>query len=462
MAVIDELLIGLGFEYDAGGLDQFKSDVNATTDIVKDLAKVAIAAAAAITALTIASTAASDEQGKLAFEIGESVETIDALQFALTRSGGSADGMSSSLQQLAIRASEAARGTGSGVEAFGLLGVQATDVHGKLKPVGQLMLEVSGAMQGLSKIRQIELADKLGIRESIRLLQHGPRAIRELTDEARALGVTTAEDAAISADFQDSLTDLWRIVKQISRTLSRQFAPVMNELLDLTTEWWKVNKDVIEQNIPKWIDQATMAIKLFTLAMGAFLAVRIVGHISTLIGLMRSLSLATLAANAAAFLLPLLFAGAAVAIGLLAEDAKVFFEGGDSFIGDMIKKYPEWEDRLRTIAEVFNTLAEFTTTVLDGWTQIFKLFKFNRTTDGVLDEFAGFIGDVTGLAPFGTADMGLSERTVTGDLATIGSFLVDKIEIIIQGGADTAENIATSVREELFQASRDLNSALER
>ena len=102
MAIIDELLVGLGFEYDPKEMKQFKEDVGKTTGVIKGLAKAAVAGAVAITGLTIASTRASDEQGKLADEIGDTVENIDALQFALERSGGSADGMTSSLRGLGI------------------------------------------------------------------------------------------------------------------------------------------------------------------------------------------------------------------------------------------------------------------------------------------------------------------------------------------------------------------------
>ena len=68
MAVIDELLVGLGFEYDDQAMEDFKSDLSDTLDIAKKFVKTMLAGAAAITALTIASTNASDEQGKEAQE----------------------------------------------------------------------------------------------------------------------------------------------------------------------------------------------------------------------------------------------------------------------------------------------------------------------------------------------------------------------------------------------------------
>jgi hypothetical protein len=465
MALIDELLVGLGFEYDPKEMKQFKDDVGKTTGVIKGLAKAAIAGAVGITGLTIASTRASDEQGKLADEIGDTVENIDALQFALERSGGSADSMAESLRNIAIRASEAARGTGSGVEAFGLLGISASDSNGNLKKASDLMLEVSQRFSGLSKTKQIELADKLGIKDSIRLLQQGPDAIRELTEEAMALGVTTAEDAKLAAEFQDSLTDLWKITKQITRILLREFVPIMRKMADSFTEWWKVNRQLIEQNLPDWIDKATMAIKLLVIATGAWIAMRLVTHIMALVAMFKALSVAAMIANVSALLLPILIASAIAALGLLAEDAKVFFEGGDSFIGDMIEKYPKWNSALTTTAAIFATLSDLTTMIFDGWTGIIDLFRgasigkfldlFNPSKSGSL---AGFLGDLTGLY---TVEGGGLIPEIGNSISNASSTAVDKVEIIIQGGADTAENIASAVMNVFQQTSQDLNTAVD-
>ena len=460
MGLLDELLVGLGFEYDSDELDQFKSDVSKTTSVLKGMIKAAVSGAAAITGLAVASTKASDEQGKLADEIGDTVENIDALQFALQRSGGSADGMVTSLRTLAIRAAEAARGVGSGVEAFGLLGISTTDSNGNLKKTSDLMLEVSQRFQGISRAEQIELADKLGIRDSIRLLQQGPSAIRELTDEAMALGVTTEEDAKMAAQFQDSLTDLWRIVKQISRTLTKEFAPVIQEIASGFTEWWKSNRALIEQNIPVWIDRATLALKLLALATGLWLSMRLVSHIAALITMFRGLSISALAANAAALLLPALIAAGIAAIALLAEDAKVFFEGGESFIGDMIEKFPLWADEIRVVAAIFATVADLTIMIFDGWSKIIDMFS-NLSLDGFKDflgNVPGFLGDVTGLS---TVSGGGLIPEVGQSISNSASTAIDKIEIVIQGGADSASNIADAVVNAFQQSTQDLNSAVD-
>lgn len=460
MAVIDELLVGLGFEYDPKDAKKFKDDVGKTVNVVKQLAKTAVAGATAITAMTVASARASDEQGKLADEIGETVENIGALQFAQQIAGGTAEGMANSLRELSLRASEAARGTGTAVEAFGLLGISATGANGEIKPASDLMKEISGTFQGLGRARQIELADKLGLRDSIRLLQLGPEAIEDLNQKARELGVTTGEDAALSASFNDSLVEMWAVIKQVSRVMTRSFAPVLEDIVDGFTEWWMVNKDLIEQNIPKWVDSLTKAIKLMTIAFGAWLAMRILTHVMTLITLMKGLTVATLAANAAFFLLPLLLGALALAFVALVEDAKVFFEGGESFIGDMLKKYPQWIDEINTVASVLATVYDLTIDIFDGWSKIFDLFDGTAWEDikEVFSNIPGFLGDVTGLNTVeGTGLIPETQEAASSAYNTA----VEKIDIIVQGGADTAENIANRVYEVFQQTYQDLNSAVD-
>ena len=459
MPLLDELLVGLGFEYNPKEAKQFKDDLNNTVKSIKELTRIAVAGAVALTGLAISSTHASDEQGKLADEIGETTENIDALQFALRRSGGSADGMSSSLKQLSKLAGETARGVGSGIEAFGLLGISVHTANGGLKSSSDLMLEISQRFKGLSKSQQIDLADKLGVSDSLRLLQQGPDAIRVLTDEARALGVTTGEDAAIAEEFQESLTDLWQIMKQVARTISKTLAPILTSMVTSFSDWWKINKALIEQKLPEWIDKFTMGMKLLTIAVGGFIAFRLVGHIAALITLFKGLTVATLAANAAAFLLPALIAAAAVAFVALVEDAKVFFEGGESFIGDMIKQFPEWATEIEVVAAALNSVAILTTTIFDGWKGIFDLFStgdFFETLKGITSD--AFILDALGLVNVGGGGL-IPELGQSVSNAT--STFVDKVEIAVT----TLPGMTGQVARELFglfqQTSQDLESTVD-
>lgn len=456
--ILDELLVKLGFDYKPKDVDKFKKDLSSTRDLIQNVATKALAAATAFNAFIFATTQSSDTQGKLADEIGESVETLTALQYANQRAGNSADEMSSSLRDLTVRAAEASRGAGSGIEAFSELGISVTNANGSIKSASQLMLEIADRIQGFDKADQVNFADKLGIKGSLKLLQSGSAGVRQLIDDAKALGVVTAEDAAISAEFQDSMLDFWTILKDVSRSITRVFAPAMTETNILIKDWWKTNRDLINQKLPEWIDNLTQAAKLLTYAFGAFIGLRLATHLVALINLMKGLTLSTIALNVAALLIPIAIAALATAFVALWQDAKVFFEGGDSFIGEMLRKYPEWADQISLIATIFGTIDSVTQTILSGWKEIFSLIgKVNKENiKEVFSNLPGFLLDATNLQT--TQGTGLLPSIKSGEA---GRTIIDKVEILVQGGADTAERIAQEVYNVFQQTSKDLNTTVD-
>lgn len=424
--IIDELLVSLGFDYDEEGLEAFKSDLEEARSFATKLFSTLAAGTAALVGFAIATTSASDGQGKLADEIGIAVESLDALQYASQRAGGTSDGLNASLSQLSIRIAETARGVGSGVEAFGILGLNVRTATGELKSADNMLLEVSDRFQSLSKSQQIELADKLGIRDSIRLLQQGSNGIRQLTDDAMALGVTTQEDAYISAEFQDSITSIWQIVKQLSRVITRSLLPVMQDTAKSFTDWWVANRGLIEQNLPEYIDKATIAIKLLTFAAMGFLAVKLVNTLVSLITLMRGLTVATMAMNAATLLLPTLIAAGIAAIALLAEDANVFFKGGDSFIGSMIKKFPQWETRILAVAKVFRIVYDIVAAILSALGAAFDIVSrlIMGDWEGVLKDLKTAVDEVISYL---SGAIGNFFSSIGKAISNIGKDLKDKI-----------------------------------
>ena len=394
---IDELLIGLGFDYDPKGLDKFSENIDAAKKTAMKMGKALLGVQAAVTALVTVSTKATDQQAKLAAEIGTTTEMLDGLMFAASRAG--VDNLGSSLQDLAVRAAEAARGTGSGVEALSMLGVSATDSSGNLKDISSLMIEISGSMQGLDNLKQIELADKLGLRSSIKLLQRGPKEIRALVAEAGAIGVATKEDAAIAERYQDSLTDITKVTSSLSRIISRTLAPVMSEMAESMVDWWKANRELIEQNMESWINTVSTAIKLLTIAGGAFIALKLAKGVIGLASAFKSLAGASALASGAMAIVPFLIVGAIAALILAIQDAQTFFEGGDSFFGDAIKDSDAWRDSLLNVAAVLATIGDTIGMIAEGWGYISNAFEKAswENAQEVAKNIPGFISDATGL-----------------------------------------------------------------
>ena len=243
MSIIDELLVGLGFEFDEKELDSFNKQVNETKKLLGGLVKITIAASAAVGALIKTSATATDEVTKQARQINVLVSEYDALLHASEITTGSTGAMSSALQNLSVRASEASRGVGSGVEAFGMLGISVTDANGNLKTTDKLLSETADALNAFADQGQrLELADKLGLREIDLLLRDGSAGIKKLTDEAKELGVITKEDAKAAEDFNDAQSRMFRALNTVRRLIATGLLPQVQKSIDSFTEWLKINK----------------------------------------------------------------------------------------------------------------------------------------------------------------------------------------------------------------------------
>lgn len=480
--LLQSFLVGLGYDYEDEGLKKFDDDIEKVTGVVGAMVKAATAGAVALTGLVVATTSAADEQGKMAGEVRTNVEDLDALTFALVRSGGAQDGMAASLRGIARRASEASRGMGEGVEAFGLLGISVTDTNGRLKDSDVLLKEVAGAMQGLEAGRQIELAEKLGVSGSIRLLQQGVGEINALTAEAKALGTVTAEDAAIAAEFQDGLTDLWRIVKSVSLTLTRELAPIMTDMVQHFTEWWKVNRELVQQNIAGFFDKAAKAAKVLVAVMPLIAGAAVLTAFSRVLSFLRLATIRMGAFTLMTAALPLaMLIGKALFIGAV-QDIYAFLDGKESFFGELLGEYPEYEPVFQAVAGYFELIRDAIQLALEGWRELLAIgdkfsidgakevgknlpgfFKDRLQAAGESLSLAGsgFL-DSTGLRSFeeqGRFNVAPVQSTVTNTSIAPqarAGYQAAPITINISGveGAEDAE-------EKIKQAAQDLRSGVE-
>ena len=459
--VLDSLLVELGFEYDSKELKTFKKDLTEVSATLKDYAKKAAAAAAAVTGLVVATAVATDEQGKLAGRLGETVETLTAWEFAAQIAGSTANSMRSSFLALSKSAGEAARGVGGGIEAFGILGVEVLEANGKIKDTSKLMMEVSKAIQGLSKQQQIDLSDKLGLSDSLLLLQLGPERIAELTTEAKLLGVTTAKDAIIAADFNDSLVRMWSIAKSLSRTLTASLAPSMTKTAEKVADWWKANQEIIKQNLPEWMDKLKIALRLTTVALVALIPFIATASIIKFIALVKVLTASMIALATSTAIIPVVVAGAFAALVLLLEDAQKFFKGQDSLIGALIKKYPELADEIMLVANSLKFMLD-TAKAVD---KFFSKDKKGISQAGRAGSAALLGGASTLLTPVAKLQGLFEDSTLPvaapGEANKIVNIKIDGVDIVVPPGANPIEIVAEQLMNNLEQASTDLNKGVD-
>jgi len=367
--VIENLITQLSFEIDEEKLEKFDEFIGNAVKGLTAMVAAASAAAAGIFLFTKKIAESNDELGKFAKRTGIDVQALQELGFAAELNGGSIDSMNSSLENLSRTASESARGMGANVETFGILGVSVIGANGQIKDADVLLNDVSDSIARLgSQAERLEFAQKLGIGGDLLLtIQQGSEALNKQREEAKALGFVIDQDAAdAAANFNDELLKVMRVIGGVASAIGTRLMKEITPMMKAFTEWFKINKNIIKQNLTLFLKKAIDIFK------GVFSIVnRVVGIFLSLInavgGLKNAIIVVTglmLTLNATTLLMPILITAAAIGILLLLEDIIKFAEGGDSAIGQLAEKFPVLDAALRTTLDLM-------TMVRDGWIAIF-------------------------------------------------------------------------------------------
>ncbi|RLC88273.1 MAG: hypothetical protein DRJ03_03230 [Chloroflexi bacterium] len=385
------------------GLSNFASGVRQVTQLLKRLTQTLIGSTTALVGFAVASANITAEQSRMANQIGITVAQLDALQIAGELAGDSAGGITSGLNELAVKASEASRGLGSGVEAFGLLGISAMTSNGEIKSSVQLLQEVSGALQGVSRARQIELAGKLGLGSSLRLLQAGPGAMQKYIASAQTLGATTDAQGQSAIRLTQSLTILKKTLAALGRVIMVQVAPFVEVFVKHVTNWWSANRKIIDQRFPEIINAMVAGFKLLTTAVGIFIALKLVSSMAGVIVSFRSLAALVAVSTGGIGLMAIAF----VAFVFAVQDAYSFFQGKESIIGDMLKDFPKHRETILTIATALGTVADMAILSAKGLALIFK-----TVSDSTKESRAELLNDLPEMLRLMSADVEKALRDI--------------------------------------------------
>lgn len=224
----------------------------ADTSLASFVKKAVIAGAAIATALVGAATGLGiavgrtldqiDDLGKTAQKIGVPIEELSKLKHAADLSGVSMESLAVSVGKLSKNMVEAqANGTGPIAQAFKALGISVTDANGKLKSSTDIMTEVAGRFAGMEDgagktALAMTIFGKSG-KDLIPLLNAGAEGLRQMTEEAEALGLVIDQKTFKAAEaFNDNLTRLGNVWDGIIIQITAALAGPLQELTDKLVE----------------------------------------------------------------------------------------------------------------------------------------------------------------------------------------------------------------------------------
>lgn len=243
MAVIDELVTLLGLESDSSvdrESKKFKSAMSSMADGAEKLAKGVIVAQAAVTAFMGHFIGVTDEAAKFARQFDINFETLQELEYAMDRVGGSSSELRGDIAKL-------------------------TKEFGHMGSADEMLEGLAEQFKGFDAIQQLQFGERLGLSQgTIRLLAQGRFSIAELRQEARDLGVVLDEETAKNAEkAADALTNLKAVIIGNANAIAADFLPEMTEATKSIVEFLKANKDAIKSTIKRFITGVSDGFKLF-------------------------------------------------------------------------------------------------------------------------------------------------------------------------------------------------------
>ncbi|PUE66757.1 phage tail tape measure protein [Arcobacter lacus] len=276
----------------------------------------------------------------LSKELGVNVESMQQWEYVAKMNGSTADALQSSIGGLSERIGEYAKfDSGEGKEVFEKLGISVKDAEGKIKSADVVMQDLAKSMQGLNVSEQRSIVAKLGIDESmLQTLRLTDTQINHLKDSASAWGLVTEEQAEELTKYKRSLTDLGYGFDAVKTQLAIALAPAMKEAIDTFKEFFKENRESIQEGLNKTID-VIMSFGSALINIGG-LIYDVIDNTVGFNNVLLILGARLLYVNRAMFLNPLgLFvAGVILAIGVIG-DLIVAFKGGESVIADFFASF---------------------------------------------------------------------------------------------------------------------------
>lgn len=165
---------------------------------------------------------------------GASAEALSQLAYAAGQSGTDIDVVEKSMRKLGQTITDARDGSSTAAKSLGVLGLKSADLA-KMTPEKQ-MLAVADALAkitdpGKRAARAMDILGKSGA-EMLPLMNGGAQGIRDLMNEADALGLTLSGDqAAAAAAFDDTWDKLKNTFGAVSMQIGAALAPAITDLM---------------------------------------------------------------------------------------------------------------------------------------------------------------------------------------------------------------------------------------
>lgn len=316
----------------------------------------------------------------MAIASGTDVESLQELAYAAAQSGGSLEGVNTTLIKLSKNIFEATHGNKEMAKSFARAGIAVRNADGSLRPAEDVLADIgdhlSSMPEGTEKTATaIELLGKAGADQLPWLNEN----LGKLRQEAHDLGGVIDADAITALDeFGDTQGRVKTALTGLRNEAVIALLPALQEMATGLLEWVKANRELIKQKLQSVIKFIAGALKMLAKVVGFVIDVIgflgdhldlvVVGVLSlvTAIGIFKAASIAAAIASGVAWAiahLPILLLIAAIAaVILIVEDLYQWFTGGESVLKDLYNsalQYLNWDVIAEKIKNAFSAALDW-------------------------------------------------------------------------------------------------------
>lgn len=221
----------------AAGLVALRASVAPAVAAITALSAAAIATATAMYGLARQAASYGEQLHNDAQKYGQQVEFLAALRYGASLANVEYGNLTIGLRTLARNMQEVNQGSAEQTAAFTRIGVSAMDVHGKIRPLDSVLLDLADKFKALpGGPEKTALAMQLFGRSGsqlIPLLNEGAAGIKKFREEAQRMGLVISNDQAEAADrFNDSIDRIKFRVQGLAITVGNALIPELQKLID--------------------------------------------------------------------------------------------------------------------------------------------------------------------------------------------------------------------------------------
>lgn len=394
--VIRELLTLYGFDVETEQIDKGEQALGQLKSRAMALTGILVGAGAAWIGFTRSVANAGDTAAKTGARIGLTAEEVQEIDFAAQIAGSSINAMERGIRGLSRRAADAVDGNEDLRKTFRDLGVELKDEQGELRGTSDLLEDVIGGLNGVDNdTRRLATAQEILGRSGSEMLQAMERSgvsFSELRQEARETAIVLDNETAAAAEhLNDTIFRLRMFLRGLVFESAPELIAAATHISEGILTWARANREIIRSGFDRFLTTTTRAFRgMFRVASAVadtlLRMVDAVGGLNRVItvlqfllvglglhqfGIMvaaaarlvwgwvtaqRALNAAMLITKAMVALKFIVFGALAGLVLLLIEDFQKFYAGQDSWIGELLNRYPLLGASILALADAFITV----------------------------------------------------------------------------------------------------------